>query len=420
MIPQFLRARSALDEIFVPDAPRPIVTVNPEGTPEVIVDPTAEPELPDWDKKERINLLLLGVDTDPARLEEGDTPLSDTILLVTIDPVTREVGMMSIPRDLIVTIPGVGRSKINAAYSIGSQSELTGPGLARATIEYNFGVPIHYFATVDFIGFQKIINTLGGVTIDVPAPLKDDEYPGEGFNYTRIYFHTGLQHMDGKTALRYVRTRHDDNDFARGQRQQQLLLTLRRQAISLNLIPKAPQLLEELGDTVRTDIPPMDLLKLAKLGTEIRSSDIRSYSILPATTEHYVPNVAYELIPDWAQIHRIINEMMPPAESDPGDADLATAILVENGTRIDKLAARSASRLEAAGFTNLSTAQAVNAGQVPASQIITYTANRDTARYVADVLGLPTTAIVVGDPARANGYAIRVLLGDDAPVPAEQ
>src|SRR5690606_39902762 len=127
-----------------------------------------------------------------------------------------QVGMMSIPRDLLVTIPGLGEEKINAAYSAGEESGVTGAGLVRATVEYNFNIPIHYVAEVDFEGFQRIVDTLGGVTIDVPAPIKDDEYPGEQFNYTRIYFHTGLQHLDVNTARRFARTRSDDTHFIRG------------------------------------------------------------------------------------------------------------------------------------------------------------------------------------------------------------
>ena len=100
------------------------------------------------------------------------------MIIVSINPPTKTVGMVSIPRDLLVTIPGYGDDKINAAYPYGSQADITGPGLAEATIEYNFKVNIDYYAEVDFTGFQKIIDTLGGVTLDVPAPIKDDEYPG--------------------------------------------------------------------------------------------------------------------------------------------------------------------------------------------------------------------------------------------------
>lgn len=306
--PSVFRAYQAYDRIFNTPVPRPAIGVNPDGTVVIIPDATEEVKLPDWDKKERVNMLLLGVDDR----DDGVVARSDTIILVTIDPATKQVGMMSIPRDLLVTIPGLGEEKINAAYSAGEESGVTGAGLVRATVEYNFNIPIHYVAEVDFEGFQRIVDTLGGVTIDVPAPIKDDAHPGEGFNYTRIYFHTGPQHMDGKTALRYARTRHDDNDFARANRQQQILLALREQAVARNLIANARELLMALSDTVRTDIPPLDLLKLAKLGTEIQPQDTHSYSILPATYVEWNPPGPYLLIPDWEAVHEIVRQMIPP------------------------------------------------------------------------------------------------------------
>src|SRR5690606_27223602 len=101
--------------------------------------------------KERVNIVLLGVDDR----RDGEVPRSDTMIIVTIDPATKKVGMLSIPRDLLVTIPSFGDDKINAAYPVGSQSEIGGPALVIATIEYNFEIPIHYYAEVDFHGFEK-------------------------------------------------------------------------------------------------------------------------------------------------------------------------------------------------------------------------------------------------------------------------
>jgi LCP family protein required for cell wall assembly len=422
--PTLLKARSAYQKIFVDSAPRPVVKVNANGTPEIVPDATQQANLPDWDKKERINILLLGADTNSARQSQGEVPLSDTIIIATIDPATKKIGLLSIPRDLQVQIPGVGVDKINAAYSNGSLTSITGPGLVRATIEYNFGIKIDYYAVVDFAGFQKIVDTLGGVTLDVPAPIKDDEYPGEQFNYTRVVFQSGLQHMNGIQALRYVRTRHDDNDFARGNRQQQLLMALRQQSLSLGLITKAPQLISQLGDTVRTDLPPSDALKLAKLGTEIKSSNITSYNLLDATTSQWNPGEPYYLIPDWNKIHDLLNQMMPDATqastaSTPQPTveqpDLRANVLVENGTFVNKLAAHTSSKLNDNGFLNVSIMQASDAGNYPASRIIDYSGNLATARLIAQTLGLPASSVESGDPAQANGQDVVVILGDDAP-----
>lgn len=316
----------AYQRVFVTPLPRATVVINAQGTPElVLVTPDDRSvQLPDWDAKDRINILLLGVD----RREAEEVPRSDTIIIVTIDPLTKDVGMLSIPRDLLVTIPGYGDDKINAAYALGASSPITGPGLVRATIEYNFGIPIHYYAEVDFEGFVRIVDTLGGVVVDVPAPIKDDEYPGEDYNYTRVYFAPGLQHMDGRTALRYVRTRHDDSDFARGYRQQQVLRALRDQGLRLDLIRKAPTLVNQLADAVRTDLTPTQVLALAKLGTEIPRERIRSFTLLPATEDYWQPGQPYYLLPNWPAIQAILDEMFPPREGQPRPQVRRTAVNV--------------------------------------------------------------------------------------------
>lgn len=424
-IPFLLKARSAYDQIFNTPVPHPVVTRNADGT--VVIDPdaTEEAKLPDWDKKERVNVLLLGVDN----AEEGDVGRSDTMILVTIDPATKQVGMMSIPRDLRVEIPNLGIDKINAAYSAGEMSGITGAAMARATVEYNFDIPIHYVAQVDFDGFTKIVDTLGGVMIDVAAPLKDDAYPAEDFNYTRVYFRTGLQHMDGQTALRYSRTRHDDSDFGRSVRQQQVLTALRQQAVGLNLLTKAPRLVQELGDTVRTDMSPTDVLALAKLGTEIKSENIRSFNLLEATTVEWEEGQPYYLVPDWDAVDRLLDEMMPgqvplsetpPASTAPEgsqEPNLQAVITVQNATHVNRLASQAAEKLQTAGFIDVGAEQSPDTGDYPTSMIVIYGEDMVTARRIATILDLPESAIVTGNPANAAGRDILVILGDDAPRP---
>ncbi len=333
IMPTLLAAHQAYNQIFVDRMPHYHVVLNQQGTPVIdqqtptpapdlasedllgtpaatpvaaAVTPTPSVNLPTWDGTSRVNILLLGSDTRGT----GEVARSDTMILVTINPQTKQVSMLSIPRDLLVTIPNYGRAKINAAYAYGSTSKLGGPALAAATVEYNFGITIDYFAEVNTFGLTKIINTLGGVTLDVPAPIKDDEYPGAGNNYLRVLFHTGLQHMNGVQAVQYARTRHDDNDFARSERQQQLLRALRTQGIGLDLLPKAPELLTQLGNTFKTDLSPKQLLALAKLGAALSSSDIHSSTLLDATTVSYAPGQPYYLIPNWPKIHQILNTMM--------------------------------------------------------------------------------------------------------------
>ncbi len=340
IMPTLLAAHHAYNRIFVTRMPHLHVVLNDQGTPVIAEDSTTPPPdptqvalgvagtpiatpvlaeetpaltpmptrvpLPTWNGTGRVTILLIGSDTRG----NGEVARSDTLILVTINPETKQVSMLSIPRDLLVTIPNYGKGKINAAYAYGSSSTLTGPGVAAATIEYNFGVTIDYFAEVNTTGLARIIDTVGGVTLDVATPIKDDEYPGAGTNYIRVLFQTGLQHMDGTTAVHYARTRHDDSDFARGDRQRQLLMALRSQAVGLNLLPKAPKLLGQLGDTFRTDLSPTQVLALAKLGSKVASDDIHSYNLANATTVSWLPGQPYYLIPNWDAIHKILNQMM--------------------------------------------------------------------------------------------------------------
>src|SRR6266568_9193172 len=198
--------------------------------------------LPDWQGTDRINILLLGID------KRDDEPIagtrSDTMMLASIDPVSKSAALVSLPRDMWVNIPGCtysqgcvgGQQRINVAHAAG------GPELARQTVTADFGVPIQFYARVDFRGFQQLIDAAGGVVVDVDWPVKDEEYPTDDYGYQRIYFGPGPQWMDGRTALMYARSRHGMSDFARAGRQQKVIVSLRNRALQLNMLSKAPEL----------------------------------------------------------------------------------------------------------------------------------------------------------------------------------
>lgn len=193
--------------------------------------------------------------------------------------------MMSVPRDLIVTIPGYGENKVNAAYFFGEYFKEPGggPALALRTLSKFFNVAIDYYVTVNFEGFRTIVDTIGGVNIDVPYELDDYQYPsddeGDPFGILHVHFDEGWQHMDGKTALRYARTRHADNDFARSKRQLQVILAIRQKALSLDLLPSVPSIMDQLGGMVQTNIHLDQQLGLAQLGFGLSASSIITSSI---------------------------------------------------------------------------------------------------------------------------------------------
>lgn len=278
--------------------PRPTPTRPgiPSPTPTEAI-PTATP-FPEWDGDEPLHILLLGVDTRPS---DSGPPRSDTIIIVRIDPVEQRVDMFSVPRDLLVAIPGFSSGeKVNAAYPWGELYEIEGggPRLVMDTIELNFGIHIDYFASVDISGLERIIDTVGGVIIDVPAPLKDDQYPTYDYGYTRAFFTTGLQRMNGVQAVRYARTRHSDGDFKRSERQQQLLLALREQILSTGIVTRLPELINGIGDTLRTDLSPEQLFSLARMAQDLPRERIFSHSLTPYTQAAII-NEGWYLVGNW-------------------------------------------------------------------------------------------------------------------------
>lgn len=396
------RSYRAYQDVFVTQVPDQgsgfVASLNPEGTPVIVTNPT-EPaiDIPEWDGTSRVTLLLLGVDR---RHEEYSR--SDTIILLNIDPVEKTARMLSIPRDLKVIVPGFGAHKINAAYAFGDANETVpgrGPGLMMRTIETNFGINIDYFAEVDFGGFVKIVDTVGGVTLDVPYPIRDNEYPAPNNQYMRIFFPSGWQHMDGERVLQYARTRHDDGDGRRSARQQQVLLALRDQAISLNLLRQAPELIGEVGDSVRTDLDHGQVLQLAKLATEISQSEIEQLSLNSALVAWQTDEFYFQ--GDWAMIGDIMSsftgEKIVPPMSALANPRYDTTISILDGTLIPGLGPRVLDVVESNGFADTTTVDLPDAGNYPTTQIIVSPSNIATAYLLAGILGVPETAITASD-----------------------
>jgi len=222
----------------------------------------------------RINILLLGSDTDE-KFQGGY--LAQTDIVVTIDPTTKSVGMLSIPRDTWLNAAGgKGMMKLDQVYFYG------GPALSEATIHQDFGIYIDYYAWVGLNGFIKVINTAGGVDIDVLHPITDDLYPDDTGNsqnayaYKRLYLAPGPQHLDGPTALEYVRSRHADlvGDFGRSTRQQQVLNQLKTKLDNPDIIGKLSELAQDLNGFVKTDMHLTDVFKLMNLARTIDQNKI--------------------------------------------------------------------------------------------------------------------------------------------------
>jgi len=285
--------------------PRPIVQTSDSGT--AAAAPASVPTPPSLSGSDPINVLLLGSDTDAKFAGNYNTQI---LIVVSIVPSDKKVSMLSIPRDLWVRIPGHGAEKIGLAYGAG------GVALARQTIESEFGIPIHYYAWVGLDGFIKVIDTLGGVDVDVSHPIVDDAYPddintSDPYAYRRLYIPADLQHLDGARSLQYVRSRHGDliGDFGRSQRQQQVLDTLRSKTNGRDIVTRLPELASDLKDSVRTDMTIQELARLAAFADQIRSEPVQQFTLLPPKYSNNGTSGDGQsiVIPDWRQIRPLVD-----------------------------------------------------------------------------------------------------------------
>ncbi len=267
---------------------------------------------PGWSGRERLNVLLLGIDT---REDDPETDNTDTIIVLSIEPNAHTAAMLSIPRDTLVEIPGVGKDKVNSAYAHAGDPR-KGPELARRTVERFLGIPIHTYAVIDFVAFRKTVDSVGGVIVDVRRPLRDEEYPTAGSGIERIELRAGPQLMDGEQALRYARSRHDSNDFSRSRRQQAVLVALRGRFALAGLF-RLPGIVERVGPLVRTNFDPANVIALARTALAIDGADISSDVLLPCggdephceLTDENGPG-GYYLVPDERKVRALVSDLL--------------------------------------------------------------------------------------------------------------
>lgn len=236
-----------------------------------IQQPGTATSLPEWTGKERVNILLMGVD----KRENEESTRSDSILVASIDPETKKAQLFSILRDSWVEIPGYRKSRINTAYEVG------GPELMAQTVENLTGLPIQYYVTTDFKGFEKVVDALGGVDLYVEKDMEYYLYEENG--YYDIILKKGQQHLDGRKALQYARFRHDKmGDFSRTERQRKLLKALAEQATKSTSIWRIPSVLEAVSPYVTTNMSSSDMLRLANLTYKLDVTHLQTEQIPPA------------------------------------------------------------------------------------------------------------------------------------------
>jgi LCP family protein required for cell wall assembly len=334
--------------------------------------------------------------------------------------------MLSIPRDTVATIPNVGQQKINAAYAYGfnhaaelygasTTPDSAGGALAAQTVEGFLGVKVDYVAEIDFRGFERVVNTLGGISLDVPRPLLDPTYPTEDYGYERVYIPAGLQVLDGATALRYARSRHSSSDFDRSRRQQQVLQAILAEVRSRGLLSQAtllPSLAKDLEQSVATTLPLGDLgtlSGLASLAQRLAPDRIVQLSINPNDVA-VVQEVGSDIYWDAGDVAALVARLM----AGPDAALEQARVQVQNGAEVQGLAGRVSATLRARGFAM---ADPADAAAVAHSMLIDYGAHPETLKRLAQQLGLDARYVFSSPPPDAPAAPFRadivLVLGAD-------
>jgi LCP family protein required for cell wall assembly len=350
-----------------------------------------------------VNIVLLGSDKRP----RSGAWRTDSMIIVSVDTKSNVVRLLSIPRDLWVFIPGHGNNRINTADLWGELAKKGGgPERVKQTIHYNLGIPIHYYVRVDFAGFIKIIDAVGGIDVDVDCALTD------------INLSAGIHHMDGKQALRYARSRKSTNDFDRGRRQRKVLMALWDQALSLDIIPRLPELWWAMADAFETDIPLDQVINLAYVGIQLKPQRIVSRSISGRHVQGWItPQGAAVLLPRQDKLQPMLKDFFASEDLGRLDQTENVRIRVLNGSQRHQAAQLAASALRWEGFKVVGTGNA-DRQDYAQTAILVYNGDQVSGTEVAQLLGVPVTAIqdltsVPEQPDPANPVDIQIILGRD-------
>jgi LCP family protein required for cell wall assembly len=411
-------------------------TINEQGTP---IAPVAElpPAItipdsnlpPAWDGASRITVLIIGLDYRDYLANDGP-PRSDTMILLTIDPLTKTAGMLSIPRDMWVNIPGFRYGRINMAYFYGEGSRLPGggPELARKTVEQFIGVPIQYYAQIDFNTFVQFIDLIGGIDIDNQENLRLDPV-GHGKDKIKLTC-CGIRHLNGEKTLAYARFRKDkEGDVARSQRQQKVILGIRNKVLSPEnfpvLIGKAQQFYEEFSAGIKTNMPFDVAMRLGVLAKDIPVESIKQGVIdytmvsLDNTTLGGQAAAVMKPLPD--KIRELRDDIFTSggalsplaAQGDPTalmQAD-AARVLVLNGSFSPNLDYNTGAYLQTQGMQIVGLGTADRA--YDQTTVILHSPKLYTLKYFQSLFKLSSSTQILIQPDPASQVDVEIRLGND-------
>ena len=381
----------------------------------------------------RTTILLMGIDKRQG-MDQERAFRTDTMMLITIDPVGKRLGMLSIPRDLWVNIPGYeSRDRINTANFKGDAFRLPGggPALAMETIAVNLGIQVDNYIRINFTAFEALIDEIDGIEIDVPQTIDDPRYPDCCTGYDPLYIPQGVRHMDGSLTLKYARTRATyGGDFDRAARQQQVLLAVRDKVLSMKMLTKlvarAPKLYSTLSGSYDTDLTLENIVDIMGLVREIDSDNIQSvvingdYLMNEFTTSEGAQVVLLD-----SQAFRKLREQMfyKPApyiqstiDTNILALDEVATIDIQNGSASDGIANMASEYLKEQGFSVVSVG---NADQFDYQNTIIYdySGSYYTTRWLAENFNVePTHIIDMSDP--NSPVDIRIIIGHDFVLPS--
>lgn len=357
----------------------------------------------------RVNILLLGIG-DP---NHAGALLSDTMIVISYDVKTKQVAMLSVPRDLYVNIKNYGYAKINTADSVG------GPTLSEQTVSSILNLPIDYYVRMDFTGFTDLINAVGGVDINVKKELYDPYYPGPNdIGQITIDFKPGEQHMNGTQALEYARSRETTSDFDRSQRQQQVLVALKGKLFSsstLANVSKLSNIIQILGNNVTTDFQTSNFQTLLNISKQVNTNNIINKGI-----DDTVPNGLLKadndtsagdiLIPrlglgNYTELQDLANNIfsIPQIQTDNARVE------VLNGTSDSSLGTKASATLKSLGYNVVYTG---SAGEYQANTAI-YDCSNGSKTGTVNALEQLLNVSTAQNTCQNSSYDIEIILGQD-------
>lgn len=381
-----------------------------------------------WSGSDRVTVLVLGVDR---RCEEEGPTHTDSLMVLTVDPVGLSAAVLSLPRDLWVEIPGFGVDRINQAYYLGQVHEYPGggPALAEETVEATLGINIDYHIAVNFEAFVQAVDLIGGLMVNVPEAIDDPYYPDNCYGYDPFAIDAGLQRLDGELALKYARTRATfGGDVDRAGRQQAVIMAMRDEVLQVGKLPqlitKSLQLWQAFQKNVTTSLTFEEALQLALLVQDIPGNSIQTIVVdYDYVYNETTPDGKQVLVPNREKLRELRDALFtPPAIPTPVIENLPALMAVENaqvavynGTSVFGLAAATREYLQ--GFRiNVSEIGNADSATYRTTQIVDFGTHPKTTLYLTQLMGVPPLNISNGQEPEGD-YDVLVIIGSDWRVP---